>query len=373
MVNVTPPGGRTATLSVRKRDHLIDRAIIPRQTWIETIRYSDYRRITGMTLPFRIEVNNGDEPESGIVSVTAYRTVAEPPANAFDMPKPPTDVSFISHTTETKVPLRVDPRSGFPIVFAQLNAGPLMPFILDTGGHDIVTPEAARRLGLRLIGAGQSYGAGAGSTQTRFTTVRSLTIGGATLAHQPLTVLYIDLGHTRNAQGNLVPVAGILGLEVFERFAVTLDFDRHQVTFRRPSVVRWLREPVRLRFTSDMPLVTAAASAASGNFGVDTGNNTKLILFSPWLRSRRVTFRATRSSMMSGSSVGGTMALQPAYVDHFTLGGISLSGVPVLISTMTSGSLSSRDEAGNIGLTILERFRRVIFDYAAGGMEVGRL
>ncbi len=303
-------------------------------------------------------------------SVKAYRMAAEPPANAFDMPKPPTDVSFIYQTTETTVPLRVDPRSGFPIVFARLNAGPLMPFILDTGGHDIAAPEAARLLGLRLVGVGQSYGAGAGSTRTRFTTVRSITIGGATIARQPLTVLYIDLGQTRNTQGHLVPVAGILGLEVFERFTVTLDFDRKRVTFRRPSTLRRLGKAVQLRFTSDMPLATAAADGASGDFGVDTGNNTKLILFSPWLRSRRVTVHVTRSSMMSGSSVGGTMALQPAHVDRFTLGGTSLNSAPALISTMTSGSLSSRDEAGNIGLDILERFRRVIFDYAHSGMAV---
>jgi hypothetical protein len=119
-----------------------------------------------------------------------------------------------------------------------------------------------------------------------------------------------------------------------------------------------------------MPLVTATVDDASGTFGVDTGNNTKLIVFSPWLRSTGLAARIAGSRVMSGSSVGGTMSLEPANADRFALCGLSFNGVPVLISTMTSGSLSSHTEAGNIGLSILDRFRRVIFDYAGSRMTV---
>jgi len=73
--------------------------------------------------------------------------------------------------------------------------------------------------------------------------------------------------------------------------------------------------------------VSAAVDRISGDFGVDTGNNTELILFSPWLRAEHVPVRVARQSMRSRSSIGGSMELQSAQVNRFTLGSTTLSGV----------------------------------------------
>jgi len=192
-LQVRPPHGAVATLWVRGRTGLVDHVSIHQGTRIEMIRYSDYRRFAGLVLPFRIDVDNGDDSETGIISVSAYRVLPHVPRNALNMPPPRPDVAFTRGALETSVRL----------------------------------------------------------TQTRFAAVHSLRIGGATIAHQPFTVLYIDLGHTRDTQGAIVPIAGILGLEVFERFTVSLDFRTQTVTLRRPHAEMPSRDAFRSRFTSD--------------------------------------------------------------------------------------------------------------------------
>ena len=364
-IEVSPAGGEPATLYVRRSTLRLERIRFQRAERVEEVRLGDYRAVDGLCVPFRIAVDDGDELGSGVVAVDAYRVSRHVDANALRTPASSNDVTFATGARRTALVARVEP-SGFLIVSASIDGRGPYPFILDTGGHDIVTPRLARALQLHVGGAAVSYGAGSGSTPTRLTDVAEVRMGGARMMRQPFTVLDLDLGSVERG-GRTVPVAGILGLEVFERFAVTIDLGARTVVLdasRHP--MRRGPRTVPIAFTSDQPLVRASLDGNPGTFAIDTGNNVGLIVFARWLRDHARTASLRGGAAFGGTTVGGSAGMRRAVANRFALGDRAIANVPLGIADMHAGSLSSPSEAGNIGLAVLARFRRVTFDYRSG-------
>jgi len=355
----TPAGGRGVTLWIGRADHLLARATLQLSTHPETLRYRDYRPVDGLLLPFEIVTENGDQIETGDARVSRYSLGASADLRR---PQPTGDAAIAAAGGVASAPFRLDPMSGFPIVEARVNGqGPLL-FILDTGGHDILTPAAAKALGLPLAGAGFSLGAGRGSTPTRYTKVARLELGEAAMTDQPFVVLQLDLGQAADAQGSPAPIAGIIGLELFERFTVTLDYAGGRLALSAPAP-QAAAPGVPLRFTSDMPLVQATIDGRDGWFGLDTGNNTDVILYRAWVAASGRPAWFEVSADVAGAGVGGAVAFRRGRADALSLAGMEVKGVPVLLPAENMGGLSSTSEAGNIGESVLAHYR-VTFDYA---------
>lgn len=88
-------------------------------------------------------------------------------------------------------------------------------FIFDTGAsHTILTPEAARRLGVEGVESGQCRSLGAGSAL-----VYRLTVG---IADPPQAHFVRHAG---------VDYAGIIGTTFLERFIITIDYRHRQIRF----------------------------------------------------------------------------------------------------------------------------------------------
>jgi hypothetical protein len=372
LVAVTPPGGRRAVLWIGRRDRLVHRIDVQLSERIETFRYGNYRRIRGALLPFSITIDDGDEPATARIAISSYRFLAQVHAVAFEPPPERLGDARVSNGLSSHIPISIDRGTGFLIIFATVDGHPSMPFILDTGGHDIFTPAAARSVGLKVAGRGVSFGAGSGSTPTAFTSVDKITIGNAAMLAQPFTVLDLDLGMTHDANGRLVPIAGILGLEFFERFTVSLNFARGVAALALQSGAPKPGEnALPLAFTSDVPLVNALLDGRAGSFSVDTGNNVGLIVYQRWLGERELPGIHFLSGAMGGSSVGGAVMFRHARADSLLLGATRIDSVRAFIADAHAGSMSSRSEAGNIGVTVLSHFF-VTFDYRGGTMTIRR-
>jgi len=366
---VTPKGGRALALWIDASTHQIERIEMELSVGSESVQYGDYRSVDGILLPFTIVVDHGDESESGTAHMSAYHLMTAGSTNEIIRPQVTfTDTGIGSGAAETTTRGYLDQPSGFFIVEARINGQGPYPFILDTGGHDILTPEMARRIGLPAIGKGFSTGAGAGSSPTEFTSVSTLSIGEAEMRKQPFTILHINLGTTAAAKGKRAPIAGILGLEVFERFAITMDYKAQTVTLRPvdPFEYHGTGTGVPLRFTSDMPLCAASIEGHLGVFGIDTGNNTEVIVYHPWAVENGLGPHQ-HASGMEGDSVGGGLKLARGHIQKFVIGGFDLGALDVLFSSDTSGSLSARAEAGNVGNSILSGFT-VTFAFQLGTM-----
>jgi hypothetical protein len=365
-IQAIPAGGRAVTLWIGRSDHLLARATMQLGSHPETLRYRDYRPVEGLILPFEIVTENGDQIETGDARVERYSLNV-----SADLRRPgaaPADAAIDAPAGVAYAPFRLDPMSGFPIVEARVDGqGPLL-FILDTGGHDILTPAAAKALGLPLSGSGFSLGAGQGSTPTQFTKVAKLELGEARMSDQPFVVLQLDLGQAADAQGQPAPIAGIIGLELFERFTVTLGYAAGRLRLSAPAP-QADTSGAPIRFTSDMPLARANVDGRAGWFGLDTGNNTDVILYRAWVAAQGLPAWFEVSADVAGSGVGGPVAFRRGRAGALSLAGVEVKGVPVLLPGENMGGLSSTSEAGNIGESVLSHYQ-VTFDYAHGRVRL---
>jgi hypothetical protein len=218
-----------------------------------------------------------------------------------------------------------------------------------------------------------SFGAGAGATATQFTKVAKLSIRAAEMLNQPFTVLNTKLGKTRTGNGKVMEVAGIIGLELFERFAVKIDYASGILVLQPLATFRYSGSgaQVSISFTSDMPLVEARVDGHDGSFGIDTGNNVDLIIFHWWAVANGLIQQFHPDTSVAGSSVGGDISFVPGSVRLVHLGNQEVGPLAALLAGEHAGSLSSRSEAGNIGNKVLAHFT-IIFDYRHEAMIVER-
>lgn len=139
------------------------------------------------------------------------------------------------------------------------------PFVLDTGGHFILSAATASRLRLPVFG--QDPGAPNGSG---FVRVHELRIGDAVIRDNVAHM--IPYPFARLERGPLPPKAGWLGLELLERFAAIIDPQRRTLTLRpfRGRAVRYAGVRVPLTLDEDAPLAPCRIDRVAGECMIDT-------------------------------------------------------------------------------------------------------
>ena len=361
VVTATPPLGQPVELWFDASTHLLARTVRRMNLDTETKRYSDYRDVRGLKLPFRVV--DGDDPAQAATSVaTSYRLNA---ATRSDLAPPRPGKDWTIAGGRTTVPIRHD---GYVTFEASINGHGPFEFILDTGGHDILTPAAAKALGLHGEGAGSSGGSGEGKVSEQYVRVKTLQVGGMTMRHQVFTILPMPYGAVE--QDPRPPLAGIIGLELFERFAVRIDYRRLQLTLTPLATYRHSGPGVAipLFFNDDEPLVKAALGGHRGDFGIDTGNTGSLIVQGRWAEREGLAEELQKGFDTVGFGMGGASHNWASRAD-FEIAGTKLPRIITRYSNDKAGSFASIVEAGNVGNDILAHFT-VEFDYKRGQVWV---
>jgi PDZ domain/Aspartyl protease len=362
LVAVQPPGGIPATLAIDSRTHLIDSIAIRAPIDTDVATFADYRQVGGLVLPFSISHASSFEPENGDrITVTRYMVSRSVTVSDFKKPRETDAARMLANATSTTVPIALEGRQ--LLVWASINGRAPMPFILDTGGHAILDTVAAKILGVHAVGSGVSGGAGSGTIGLQYTRVRSMRIGNAELLDQPMLV--IPYSYDFYERGRRVPLAGILGLEWFERYAARIDYVNRNLTLTPLAkfAYRGVASRVPIRFQEDMPLAVAASDGNNGWFGVDTGNAGLLILYGDYLRRTGLLTKYAAGATINGSGTGGSNSGTIQTLSNFAIGGRNIASLKADFTQMKTGSFSSWTEAGDLGLTVLSRFTPT-FDYA---------
>jgi len=358
-LEITSTGGRTVTLWIDEHTLLLDHAVYVLSTLTRTVRYHDYRKVGALALPFEIVME--DDPQNPeTIKIASYQV--DDPHAAAELQRPSNDVldAKILSGTSTTAPLTLE--AGTLLIEAKIDGQGPFPFILDTGGHDILTPDMAARLGLKSIGHGVSRGAGEGSTPIQYTHVDKLSIGEAEISDQPFLVLPFEYFVTE--RGRKEPVAGLIGLELFERFAARLDYAAHEITLSPLGGFTYVGggTTVPIRFTDDIPLVAARFDGHPGVFGIDSGNGGDVVIFSPWAVPIGLAAQFKTGIPLVSFGVGGQSVNYAARKNDLDLGGQVLKNIVARLAEDKAGAFASQSEAGNIGQSILSRFA-VTFDY----------
>src|SRR6185295_5474119 len=230
-----------------------------------------------------------------------------------------------------------------------------------------VTPEVAAELGLTGEGQGTSGGSGPGRAATSDTQIAKLELGSATMTNQHFTIL--DMGNAVKREGK-PPMAGILGLEIFERMVVTVDEPGGRLTVDPPRPGRRCEgDAIPLLFDDDMPAVRGTIDGIPAQIGIDVGNGGIPIVLWRWAEAHKLAgnFRAGKEG--SGSGVGGNNTTYRTPHHDIVIGKTAIRDTDVNYATTPTGYFSSRADSMNLGRTLLQKYV-VRFDYPQGRMCV---
>ncbi|HEY0615297.1 MAG TPA: aspartyl protease family protein [Candidatus Elarobacter sp.] len=343
---------RAVDVGIDRRSGLVVRVVRRLGDGVETTRFGDYRTVRGLIVPFALTTVS----PSGVwtARVRAVETPARLGGAAFAPPAPPRDAT-LAHPTHVPMLERG------PVVTVRIDGGPPMRFGVDTGGQNVITTAAARRLGLRLTGGAAVSGVGAGVAAIRFATARSVRIGAAEMRDQPFVVL--DLGG--------FPADGLVGYELLARFAARFDF-KHRTFALAPAAGAFgaggITVPIEMN--DKQPQVRGAIDGIPGVLTIDTGSDGWVDVNTPFVRAHRLVARyRARVSGIAFGGVGGSVRAAFARAGTVDLGAARLRDVLLRLSDARAGVSANPSVAANVGDEILRRFV-VVFDYRRGIMRL---
>jgi len=363
VVTATPAGGSPLTLAFDARSHLLS---LVEQQLNETRRltsYSDWRSIGDVALPFVWDVEFPEDQAHERYVVRSVRPRNAGHRDSFSQPGLPNDFKILGGRRKTEIPLDFD--GDRPIVGMSIDGREPLPFELDTGGHFILSTETATRLGLQGIGHGNELGAGTTITAERYVRVPMVRIGAAQI--DGLVASILPMSYSRTNRGHQAPLAGFLGLSLFERFAATFDPSKHRLTLRSlRSIPKERERDVAMRlpvtFDDDAPLTPCSIDRITGPCMIDTGNAGWTIVEYHWAARHGLLQRLRRGVPYAGdvrvsrALIGlGTIDLVHQLVEYY---GDSIRG-----------SEATTVEASILSEQVLDRFVMTV-DYGRGEVSL---
>lgn len=361
VLRCVPDGGQWVELWFDASSHLLARLVQEVLGKPLLRRFEDHREVGGLRLPWRISSGNGDPRFDRVTEIAAVTLDQAPPADAFDVPQQVfADVAFLDGTDQARLPIEL---VGNHVFVAVELAGHGLRFLLDTGGVNLLAATAARRIGLASVGALEARGPGEKTVGSGFARVERLVVGGAVaLERQLLRVL--DMPGFDDVQG--VQVDGVLGVELFKRLVVQIDYAGRSLLLADPAtfVAPAAATSLPITFFGHFPGVAAELDGIGGQFWLDTGNRGGLVLLAPFVQEHGLAERLAVTPLTTiGWGIGGPAQGRLARGGCLALGSALVHGPVLRLPADDAGALATRHVAGNIGGEILRRFV-VTFDYA---------
>jgi hypothetical protein len=317
----------------------------------ETASFSQYRRFSGnIVAPSAITFT--DDNGTWKARVTNVEPVDTPIAAAFAPPSRRNDASIDGGVTS--VPFEMATEIIIPV---RINNGPVMHFILDTGGQNLLVGEAAKKLGLNTVGHGTVGGAGAGVIPTTFAMVQSVRIGTAVMRDQPFLILNTPL---------LKGIDGIVGYEMLSRFAARIDYRTNTLWLASSLPHSWIAGAPATPFTfvSRQPEVPGSIDGFQGLLTIDTGNSGTLDVNTPFALAHDLWsfYGAAKAKFGSLAGVGGKVLSSNIVVRRLHIGAAILHHVYGDLTRATAGVEANPAVAANAGEGIFRNYTFVL-DY----------
>jgi len=253
------------------------------------------------------------------------------------------------------VPIEVAGEAGAP---AQT-----MRFIFDSGATALITPPAARILGVAPHGDVPMRGTGEAVEHGQVARMASLRLGSAALSRVRTGVLPLPPAITDVGPGP--PVAGIVGQEFLRRYVVRIDYVNRALTLIAPDtyVTPTLGRAIPCTIRDGMPEVRGDLDGRSLDFVIDTGNSTSIALLTPYVEREHLRDEYSRRvHLILGRGVGGYFRGDASRSAAFVLGGFRLHDQIVDLSSQRAGFFASPGLDGNLGTGVLRNFT-VTLDY----------
>ena len=330
--------------------------------------YDDWRDVgQGIAVAFAERDEDPEDEDTATFTVSSVKLGDRQfAASHFARPAPPRDYAILGGAQSTTVSYEDDGGARIYVPVLVNGKGPYA-FEIDTGGHLIIGAELANELGLRPAGQFANTGAGTAVTQAGVVADQELRIGDAVLRRQVAKVRPFPNDRITGK----APRAGLLGLELFERFAVRIDRARKEVVLTPlEQFAGGSGTALRIRFIEDAPLTSGAYNGIPGDFEIDSGNAGPTIIEGYWARAHGLD--AGLASGLAWSAGTGT----GAYREWLSRGDLELGPLKLphqvvsYVGQPERGAESTRLQAGLAGEWALHCFDTT-YDYARGIVWVG--
>jgi len=359
VLRIHPEAGRPFEMWIDAGSHLIDRVVEHGANEVRTTFTTDYRTVEGLKLPFATKGTNGDAKFDQTAAVETIEVNPELDEAKFRMPEGKTDdFAIAGGKTSAVLPFRL--LNNHLYVQARIDGKPLQ-VLFDTGGANVLTPDAAKRLGVESEGAIEVRGGGEKSESSGLAKVKELALGDVTLRDQ----LFLVVPLTGLAEVEGVDVDGIVGYEVLKRFIARVAYAQGQITFFLPEA---FQEPkggtvVPFTFDGETPQVEGEIDGVRGRFTIDTGSRASLTLNRPFAEEHGLAAKYAASvEALTGWGVGGGVRSRLARAKVLKLGSVEVPMPVTDMSLNAKGAFANRYLAGNVGGGVLRRFD-MTFDY----------
>ena len=340
-----------------------------------TVKFSDWRRVGGVSVPFSLRVTGG---EGNSDDTTVFREIqmnAPPPPGGYGRPEDgPKDVRFTSGESARDIPFNFE--NDHIMVPCRVNGSDPIWFLLDTGAEaTIINTTRMRQFGLEPFGATSVTGGG-NSASFSFTRVATLKVGDAELIGQRDGAM--DLSGLERIYG--MPMGGLLGYDFLSRFVVEVDYAAKTISLYDPATHAYRGPGGTIPFVLEEghPHVASRISVPGAppidaDMVVDCGAADTVNLTSPFVKAHRLlelarskpagapnTLAGSEKEFFAQTSVRGRLRA-------ITLGVFSVEDVPINLMVGTTGAYASESFSGTIGEGVLRRFK-TIYDYSRSVM-----
>ena len=276
--------------------------------------------------------------------------------------------TFAAESLDTNLPTIIpfkllDNRVFLPV---SINGHGPYAFILDTGAGDGSSVSLAlyKLLGLPHESDDKIAGAGAASESVIKTHAGSIRVGPEELGPQPLMAFSLET--MRRAIG-FTKLDGILGDALFNRFVVTINFDRRKITLADPQRFRPPYGSTIVPFTiynHIVPMYEGAVDGHKGMFLIDLGDRSSLTLFKPfWEKNGFDRGHGPVLEAMTGIGIGGPIHSFVTRVEVLKIGNTEVANPLTRLTLQKPSAIDDQKIAGSVGTGILKRFV-VSFDYS---------
>jgi hypothetical protein len=286
------------------------------------------------------------------VLFASAQLLAQQQSVAAGNPRPVAEVSFKLFHSRVYLPVEVNGHGPFEMV-------------LDTGAAISGLNEASAQ-SLGLHGTGKAQVTGNGESRVKIAIAKDVVfrVGAAEVTEKAVGL--VPFGQLESHEGRAI--AGILGVNLFRRFIVVIDYSNRTLALYEPQGFAYsgAGEVVPLQigraalFSATIELEDRGLLECK--LAVDSGTYSALRLYHPFVQKHRILGPATPSIDSFGFGIGGEFPEKLGRVGALRIGGIVLKEPTASFSDASSGATSTTAYDGTIGGAALGRFT-VIFDY----------
>jgi hypothetical protein len=360
VLKVTPKNGKTFEGWFDTKTHLLMRIVEVQSSNTVTSTYSDYKSFDGAMMPMKIAINDGNGAKyAQKLTLTKVEFLPKQDNSTFSPPKVELhDYTIADGATKAAFPIEIVNNHIFGKVMVN-GKGPYT-FIFDTGGHNLVTPQTAEELNLKMEGAMPGQGVGTAVKDIGITKIDTVGLDGVTLENQPFFVLDFAGSGTEG-----YPMEGMIGFEGFRRFVTRIDYGKGKMTLIEPAAFdpKDAGTPIPFEMNDQIPQVKGTFEGIPGLFNIDTGARDEITLTAPFVAKEGLRAKHPKGvEAVDGWGVGGPARGYVTRGGALTLGSVAIPSVVASFSLQKKGAFSDASYAANVGGGVLKRFV-VTFDY----------